>query len=119
MPYRLSRQSPRYALEASLEVETPDGTVEGATRNLSRGGLCAELDRPLEAGTRVLVRLSLVFDVDTASESLSVPARVVWSTPLSSGHQVGLQFLGMDSEQQSYLEMFLRFLDEGRARGAI
>jgi hypothetical protein len=41
-------------------------------------------------------------------------ARVVWSTAMEGGYQVGLSFAPVRPESIQYLEMFLKFLAEGR-----
>lgn len=107
------RQYPRYAIEAAIEFVTPAGTTKGRTKNVSRGGLAASVERPIPPGLKVDVRMSLVFDEDTFSEPLVLPARVVWCTPLGDGFQLGTSFLPMSGEQRSYLAMFLRYLKEG------
>jgi hypothetical protein len=109
----LPRQYPRYAIEAAIEFVTPAGTTQGRTQNVSRGGLAASVERPIPPGLKVDVRMSLVFDEDTFSEPLVLPARVVWCTPLEDGFQLGTAFLPMSNEQRSYLAMFLRYLKEG------
>ena len=108
-----ARHFPRYALEAAIEFVSPAGTTRGRTRNVSRTGLSAGVDRPLPSGLSVNVRLSLVFDEDTFSEPLVLPARVVWCTPLGDDFQLGAAFMSLDGDQQSYLAMFLRYLQEG------
>jgi hypothetical protein len=107
------RQYPRYAIEAAIDFVTPAGTTRGRTKNVSRGGLAANVERPLPPGLKVDVRMSLVFDEDTFSEPLVLPARVVWCTPLDDVFQLGTAFLPMNGEQRSYLAMFLRYLKEG------
>lgn len=62
------------------------------------------------------MRLSLVFDEDTFSEPLDLPARIVWCTQLGKEFQVGTAFLPLNADQRSYLEMFLRYLEEGSGR---
>ena len=62
-------------------------------------------------GTELQVDLQLVFEDESQSEPLRVPARVVWCTPLDDGHQVGLAFKPLSAELTKYLGMFLRFLD--------
>ena len=62
-------------------------------------------------GTELQVDLQLVFEDESQSEPLRVPARVVWCTPLDDGHQVGLAFKPLNAELTKYLGMFLRFLD--------
>lgn len=109
------RQYPRYAIEAEIELVTAAGKTRGRTKNVSRGGLSASVERPVPPGLRVNVRMSLVFDEDTFSEPLVIPARIVWCTPLGERFQVGAAFLPMDQEQVAYLAMFLRYLEEGLA----
>jgi len=117
---RLERQFPRYALAADVELR-PHGTGtarRGRTANLSRGGLCAMLDAPIPSGRTVDVQISLVFAEGSFSEPLVLPARVVWCTQLADDHQVGLSFLGLHAGQREYLELFLRFLQEGKRTDA-
>ena len=108
-----ARQYPRYAIEAEIELVTAAGSTRGRTKNVSRGGLAAYVERPVPAGLRVDVRMSLVFDEDTFSEPLELPARIVWCTPVGDKFQLGTAFMPMTSEQVSYLAMFLRYLEEG------
>ena len=85
--------------------------LQGRTQNVSRGGLCADLADPIVIGTELEVDLQLVFEDDTQSEPLRIPARIAWCTPLDEGHQVGLMFKPMNAELAKYVGMFLRFLD--------
>ncbi len=108
-----TRQYPRFAIEAAIELVTAAGSTKGRTKNVSRGGLAANVSRPIPPGLKVDVRMSLVFDEDTFSEPLVLPARVVWCTPIRDDFQLGASFMQLGSEEQSYLAMFLRYLQEG------
>ena len=112
---RPEREFPRYALEAAVEIRPHGaGTMRsGRTSNLSRGGLCAVVDAAIPVGRTVDAQIALVFSEGSVSEPLALPARVVWCTDLGNGHQVGLAFQGLVAGQREYLELFLRFLDEG------
>lgn len=113
------RQYPRYAVEASVTMRAPDGMVaEGRTDNVSRGGLCAVVDRRVEPGTRVDLAMVLIFDAETFSEPLALAARVVWCTAMGDQHQLGCAFLSVDADTTTYLDMFLRYLEEGQAAAA-
>jgi len=114
---REARKNPRFAVEAAVELTCGDGTTAGGrTHNVSRGGFCAIVDSAISPGEVIRASLSLVFDEETFSEALELPARVVWSTTLGElEHQLGLQFLSLDHEQKTFLEMFLRYLEEGNA----
>lgn len=57
--------------------------------------------------------MSLVFGEDSFSEPLVLPARVVWCTPIGDLFQLGASFMPLTTEQQSYLAMFLRYLEAG------
>jgi hypothetical protein len=106
------RSSPRIAVEAKVVVVSRSGgSVEGHARNLSRGGLCVESAGAIEAGSDADVQIRLVFDAETTSEDLVLPARIVWCTPMGETNQVGLQFLALTDDQSAYLDMFLRYLE--------
>ena len=111
-----ARQSPRYAVEAAVDLLFEEIVAQGRTHDVSRGGFCAIVDKSIGRGQVIRASLSLVFDEETFSEPLELPARVVWSTTLGEvQHQIGLQFLALDQEQKEFLDMFLRYLEEGHA----
>ncbi|ACY15773.1 PilZ domain-containing protein [Haliangium ochraceum] len=110
-----SREFPRYAAEANVEMTAPTFTTSGRTSNVSRGGLAATVPRAMPPGENITVRLSLVFDEDTFSEPLDLPARVVWCTQLDDKYQLGIALLPLSSDQRTYFDMFLRYLEEGLA----
>lgn len=111
-----ARKSPRFAVEAAVDLKYEGELAHGRTHNVSNGGFCAIVDRPIGRGQVISASLSLVFDEETFSEPLELPARVVWSTSLGEvEHQLGLQFLALDADQRAFLEMFLRYLEEGEA----
>lgn len=89
-------------------------TSSGRTLNISRGGLCANVDADIEIGTPVTASLTLVFSDDAFSEPLAVDGRVVWSTSFADHWQIGLSFSGLSEEQRAYLDVFIRYLvDQG------
>jgi len=104
------RAFPRYAAEVAVTMSHQGTTARGTTTNLSSGGLCAVVDRGFAMGTDVVASVALIFSDDALSEPLELEARVVWSTELENGHQVGISFLAMDSEKRSFLDLFLRYL---------
>lgn len=111
------REHPRYAHEALITLRAGSTVHQGRTTNVSRGGLCADLDVVLPVGSDVELDLQLVFDDDVQSEPLRLPARVVWCTTLDDGHQLGFAFRPLPPERAQYLTMFVRYLDD-RARSA-
>jgi hypothetical protein len=106
------REHPRYAHEAVITLWASGAAHQGRTTNVSRGGLCADLDVALPVGSEVELDLQLVFDDDAQSEPLRLPARVVWCTPLDEGHQLGFAFRPLTRDAAEYLTMFLRYLDD-------
>ena len=54
------RAHPRYAHEAAIRLRGGGVELEGRTRNVSRGGLCADLADPIATGTDVEVDIQLV-----------------------------------------------------------
>jgi hypothetical protein len=112
------RAHPRYAHAAAVTFfigPNRDERHEGRTKNLSGGGLCADLSAPIQAGIDVEVGIALVFSDDAVSEELRLPARVAWCTPVDEGHQVGVAFRPLDAEHAEYLAVFLRYLDDRKA----
>ena len=110
----ISRAHPRYAIELDAELRFADGEmVPGRTRNVSRGGFCILAQSPIALGTQCRVRLALVFPEEQLSEPLEVEGVVVWCTPVSGRHQIGIKFSEITSQVRSYLDIFMKFLEEG------
>lgn len=111
------RLFPRFAVQLAVALETSDGRVlAGVTKNLSQGGICLETAEAVVSGAEVIVRVTLVFDEERTSEPLDLPARVVWCTPFGAdAHQVGTQFRPLSNERLTYLDMFLRYLEQQAA----
>ena len=108
------REFPRYAHEAAVTFRVGGTRLEGRTRNVSRGGLCATLVEPLAIGDDVEVELVLVFDDELQSDALRLPARVVWCTPLDEAHQVGVVFRALDVRRVEQIQLFLSYLRDRR-----
>lgn len=109
----LPRRAPRFATDATILVGEGDDAIAGKCMNLSSGGLCSELVAGLNVEVPHQLRLSLIFDTDVESEPLALSARAVWCTQIGEVWQVGFQFLPLDKDQSSFLQMFLRYLDGG------
>jgi len=116
---RVERQFPRYAVEAEINLRAPGRhALRGRTANVSRGGVCVSIGAPFTVGETVDVELQLVFDEDSFSEPLALPARVVWCTDMGDVWQLGMGFRSLSAEQGRYVDLFLRYLHEGQARRA-
>jgi hypothetical protein len=97
---------PRYEIRVSAELRLPDGKLATAvTRNLSEGGVCVELDRPLAEGVELEVGLFVVEDEIEAEgkRSLAVRGTVQWSSEADRGFAAGLKFINVSAETQAQL----------------
>jgi hypothetical protein len=108
------RQYPRFAHEVAVRLHVGKTATAGRTNNVSRGGLCANVDDQVAPGTDVVVDITLVFDDGMQSEALSLPARVAWCTTVDDAYQIGLSFKALDAERADYLQLFLKYLGEER-----
>src|SRR5262249_37605536 len=97
------RQHPRYAIELDAEIVSGGESILGRTHDISKGGFCLLLPRPLEAGSPCEVKLALVFSETEFSEQLSLKAQVAWCTKVKDAHQVGVKFEALDSQALVYL----------------
>jgi hypothetical protein len=112
------RAHPRYAIELDVILELDSGVrVQGRTQDISRGGFCLlapPTTQQVAPTTGCLVRLALVFSENEFSEQLTLRGNVVWCTPLKDGVQVGVKFETLDEQGRGYLDLFMKFLEEGR-----
>lgn len=107
-----SRGLARVPLETDVRLSDPSGaSIWGWARNVSRGGIYVEIERPFEPDTEV----ELEFQVPESRESLAPTARVVWrrlaSTVARPG--MGLQFLKLAGDQARLLEDYVYELGGG------
>ena len=112
---RPEREHQRYAHDVAVTFRAGTQAIEGRTRNVSRGGLCATISDALAAGTDIAVEIVLVFDDGMQSEALRLPGRVAWCTTVDEAHQVGISFRALDKKRAEYLSMFLRYLDDAQS----
>jgi hypothetical protein len=116
------RQYPRYAHEVAIRVRHGKNgsskVIEGRTRNVSRGGLCANVEHAIATGADVVVEITLVFDDDLQSEALSLGARIAWCTTVDDEYQIGVAFKPLVSEQSELVQLFLKYLGEDKPRAA-
>jgi hypothetical protein len=115
-----ARAHPRFAIELDAELVLDGGSsVHGRTQDISRGGFCVltPATSAVAPGTACTVKLALVFSETEFSEQLSLRAVVAWCTPLKAGVQVGVKFDSLDAQSKNYLDLFIRFLEEGPEDG--
>jgi hypothetical protein len=108
------RQHPRFAIELDAEVSVMDDiTVTGRTHDISRGGFSMLASAPVPVPALCTVKLALVFSENEFSESLLLQAATVWCTPFRGAHQIGIKFGTLDPQNRAYLDLFIKFLDDG------
>jgi hypothetical protein len=107
------RQHPRYAIELDAEADFEGQRFAGRTHDISRGGFCLTLPARLPLGAQGTVKLALVFSENSFSEQLTIPATIVWCTPLGGSFQIGFKFTTLSPELTGYLSLFIQFLEGG------
>jgi hypothetical protein len=113
------RAHPRYAIELDAVLE-PDGGgahIHGRTQDISRGGFCmlaAAATQVVAAAIPCNVRLALVFSETEFSETLTLRGSIAWCTKLKNGVQLGVKFDALDAQSRGYLDLFIKFLEDGR-----
>jgi hypothetical protein len=106
------RRHPRFTVDVQANVRTNDGRkLPARTRDLSRSGMCLITTHALTPRDELLIDLILLIGPSSTSEPLPLRARVVWCTPISQAFQIGAMFEKLSKKEQSFLGMFLRYLD--------
>jgi hypothetical protein len=112
------RQHPRYAIELDAEVSVmDDATVTGRTHDISRGGFSMLASGPVPVPALCTVKLALVFSENEFSEQLTLQAATVWCTPFQGAYQIGIKFGALDAQNRGFLDLFIKFLNEGEDEG--
>ena len=103
-------RAPRFPIRIGAELRLEGRTITGTTRNLSSGGVCLEIDRPLAEGA--LVRLTLFTvedDVETeGARGLELTGTVQWSAEADRGYAIGIKFGNLTGAQAKALERALK-----------
>jgi hypothetical protein len=97
-------------VEASISTEAM-AEVKARTRDLSRTGICLIGSQAVERGAMLRLRLVLAFADNRHSDPLVLHARVVWCADISGSFQIGALFEEVTEVQDTFLEMFLHYLD--------
>ncbi|MCC6997335.1 MAG: PilZ domain-containing protein [Deltaproteobacteria bacterium] len=110
-----TRQTPRYDVRVSADVQTATGRVVSMhTRNLSEGGVCLEGAVHFPEGAVLAVGLFLVVDeIEDATEApLTLAGQVTWSEEPGDGEpaRMGIRFADVEPAALARLRDFLRAL---------
>lgn len=109
----MDRKDRRYEVELAAEVDSKGEALLAATRNLSKGGVCLDVEKPLDEGQTFGVSLFLTLEgIEHAdSDALTVHAKVIWcSAREDGGYTAGMQFGTLSANQTAAVESFLRKL---------
>jgi PilZ domain len=81
------------------------------TKDLSKSGLCFELDKPIDISNKINLGLSLILGPDAQSEVVYINAEVAWCFEEEPGqYQIGAKFEDLDEEKDLNIETFLDYL---------
>lgn len=111
------RQHPRFSVDIEVSVSITDQAMSARTRDISRAGLCLVTMEPISREAEIGLGLVLTFGEGRTSEPLLLRGSVVWCTALFGAYQIGVKFVGIDDDQQRYLNMFIGFLDGSLSTG--
>jgi hypothetical protein len=103
-------RAPRFNIRLSAEMKVEGKTVTGTTRNLSTGGVCVEIDRPVAEGKLIHVKLFIVEDeIETeGARGLDLTGTVQWTAEADRGYAVGIKFGNLTAAQSTALNNALR-----------
>lgn len=115
----MSKQNPqtraeRFNVRLSAELRIDTKTISGTTRNLSSGGVCVEIDRPVAEGKQLAMRLFIVEDeIETeGARGLELTGTVQWTAEADRGYAVGIKFVNVTPQQTQQLQNALRAVGE-------
>src|SRR4051812_9962027 len=107
-------RAPRTEIRLSAELKTDGLRLTGTTRNLSPGGVCVEIDRPLAEGKAIAVTLFVVEDgiESESARGLDLTGTVQWMAEGDRGYALGIKFSNVSPQQQAALGHALKALGE-------
>jgi hypothetical protein len=106
----MTERPKRYEIRLSAELRLGKQLVAGVTRNLSVGGVCVEIDRPVAEGQNLQLTLFVVEDGVEAegARGLQLAAMVQWAAEADRGWALGLKFDPLTPQQATALANALR-----------
>ncbi len=107
-------RAPRFNVRLSAELKVDALRLTGTTRNLSIGGVCVEIDRPIAEGKQLRVTLFVVEDdVETeGARGLDVAGTVQWMAEGDRNYAVGIKFGSLTPAQTTALTNALKAVGE-------
>jgi hypothetical protein len=107
-------RAPRVNVRLSAELRVDAHRVTGTTRNLSTGGVCVEIDRPVAEGKQLQLTLFVVEDdVETeGARGLELTGTVQWMAEGDRNYAVGIKFGALNPAQTTALTNALKAVGE-------
>jgi len=114
MSQNMQPRAPRFNVRLSAELKVDAATVTGTTRNLSTGGVCVEIDRPVTEGKLIRLKLFIVEDdVETeGARGLELTGTVQWTAEGDRGYAIGIKFGNLNASQSAALSNALKTVGE-------
>jgi hypothetical protein len=103
-------RAPRYSVRLSAEIRVDALNLTGTTRNLSLGGVCVEIDRPIAEGKALRLMLFIVEDdIETeGARGLELIGTVQWMAEGDRNYAVGIKFGALNPAQTTALTNALK-----------
>ena len=107
-------RAPRFNVRLSAELKVDQLRLTGTTRNLSTGGVCVEVDRPIAEGKLIRMTLFVVEeDVETeGARGLDLTGTVQWMAEGDRNYAVGIKFGNLNAAQTTALNNALKAVGE-------
>ncbi|HEY2747123.1 MAG TPA: PilZ domain-containing protein [Polyangia bacterium] len=107
-------RAPRFNIRLSAELKVDALRITGTTRNLSTGGVCVEIDRPVPEGKLIRVTLFVVEDdVETeGARGLELAGTVQWTAEGDRNYAIGIKFGNLNAQQTTQLTNALKAVGE-------
>ncbi len=107
-------RAPRFNIRLSAEIHVDSRRVTGTTRNLSVGGVCVEIDRPIAEGKQIRLTLFVVEDdVETeGARGLDLTGTVQWMAEGDRNYAIGIKFAGLSAAQTTALSNAMKAVGE-------
>lgn len=107
-------RAPRFNIRLSAELKVDALRLTGTTRNLSIGGVCVEIDRPIAEGKKIGMTLFVVEDdVETeGARGLDLTGAVQWMAEGDRNYAVGIKFDNLTPAQTTALTNALKAVGE-------
>jgi hypothetical protein len=107
-------RAPRFNIRLSAELKVDALRLTGMTRNLSTGGVCVEVDRPVPEGKLIRLTLFIVEDEIEAegARGLDLTGTVQWLAEGDRNYAVGIKFGNLTAAQSGALTNALKAVGE-------